>query len=119
MRSPALVLSLAALSASLLVAVSCATGRRGVPVAEPVDLDSAAARRGQIVFMQHCNQCHPGGDAGLGPALNNKPLPRGAMAAQIRVGLGTMPGFSEEHIPANDLEALITYLEILRRAPHP
>src|SRR5688572_581576 len=45
--------------------------------------------------MQHCHQCHPFGQGGLGPALNDKPAPRFLVKTQVRLGFGTMPGFSK------------------------
>src|SRR4051812_10025610 len=71
--------------------------------------------RGQLVFMHECNQCHPGGAAGLGPAINDKPLPGGLIKTQVRQGLGTMPHFSEQHINDDDLSALVAYLQARRQ----
>jgi mono/diheme cytochrome c family protein len=68
----------------------------------------------QRVFNAHCDQCHPGGEAGLGPALNNKPLPPFLMKIQVRRGLGAMPGFSEKLISDRELDNLIAYTKALR-----
>jgi mono/diheme cytochrome c family protein len=44
------------------------------------------------LLMRHCHQCHPrGGDGGLRPALNNKPVPGFLVKCQVRLGLGAMP----------------------------
>jgi mono/diheme cytochrome c family protein len=72
------------------------------------------AMHGETVFMEHCHSCHPGGEAGLGPALNNKPLPGWAMRVQIRMGVGAMPAFSDREIAPENLDALIAYLHELR-----
>jgi mono/diheme cytochrome c family protein len=61
-------------------------------------LEDARLIAGQQVFLTHCHQCHPGGEAGLGPALNNRPLPDFLTRMQVRGGIGVMPGFSEEEI---------------------
>jgi len=71
--------------------------------------------RGRLVFMHECNQCHPGGAAGLGPAINDKPLPAGMIKMQVREGLGTMPHFSAQHISDDDLGALVAYLQARRQ----
>src|SRR5439155_23589675 len=71
--------------------------------------------RGQLVFMHECNQCHPGGAAGLGPAINDKPLPAGMIKMQVREGLGTMPHFSPQHISDDDLSAVVAYLQARRQ----
>jgi mono/diheme cytochrome c family protein len=97
-----------ALAASALFA-GCGSARRGEPFAPPLKLDQTQAL-GQRVFMRHCNHCHPQGEGGLGPALNNKPLPSPAMRVQIRNGLGAMPAFDEQRIDDAQLEALLAYL---------
>lgn len=106
----------AALLASLcmLVAAGCA-GRRSEPLRGALDVSDPAVFHGRQVFMARCDKCHPGGDAGLGPALNNKPLPGFLLSFQARHGLGAMPPFSEEEIPRNDLDAVAAYLKALRR----
>jgi mono/diheme cytochrome c family protein len=65
--------------------------------------------------MARCNQCHPGGDGGLGPSINAKPLPGFLVRLQVRAGLGAMPGFSEQDISEQELNDLVAYLKILRR----
>lgn len=102
----------------LLASLSACTARRGEPFG-PVELASEEARHGEEVFMRHCHQCHPGGEAGLGPAINNKPLPGFLIRMQVRRGLGVMPSFSEEMIPPRDVDALIAYLKELRREEKP
>lgn len=104
----------AALAATLLMLAGCGSARRGEPFAGPLLPDSAKVAAGQKVFMRHCHQCHPGGEAGLGPSLNEKPLPGFLMKFQVRRGLGAMPSFSEAHIGDAELDALIAYLKALR-----
>lgn len=101
------------------VVLACASGRRGEPVAPPIVVDDPIVARGEQVYLRNCEQCHPGGDAGLGPALSNKPLPKGLLATQIRHGMGAMPGFSDESISDADLEALLSYIEVVRKSPPP
>jgi mono/diheme cytochrome c family protein len=103
------------LIALCVVALACGSARRREPVAAPVSLDERA-ERGRAVFMVNCHQCHPGGEAGLGPALNDKPLPEFLKKFQVRHGLGTMPSFSEEKISDEQLDDLMEYLKALRKA---
>jgi mono/diheme cytochrome c family protein len=99
----------------ILAVAGCRSARRGEPIqgALPVTMESAAA--GGRVFMQYCHSCHPGGEGGLGPAINDKPLPRFLIKTQVRTGLGVMPSFDREQIPPEELEALVDYLVLLRR----
>ena len=104
----------AVLAGACLVSVACGSARRGEPLTSPIAL-SERAERGQTVFMAKCHQCHPGGEAGLGPALNDKPFPEFLKKFQVRHGLGTMPSFSEDEISEQQLEDLMEYLNALRR----
>lgn len=97
-----------------VLVTGCGSARRGEPLAGPLPLTSAEAKQGQIVFMKDCHQCHPGGEAGLGPALNNKPLPGFMIRYQVRHGLGAMPTFSEQQIDDQELDHLLVYLKELR-----
>ena len=103
----------------------CGTARRQAPEMGATNWVQAAANpraaslvtRGQYVFYTHCFRCHPGGAGGLGPALNEKPLPEPAIRFQVRHGLGAMPAFPESALSKDDLEAVIVYLKTLRRQP--
>jgi mono/diheme cytochrome c family protein len=102
------------LSLSLLSLAACGSARAGVPLAGPLQL-SANAQHGQVLFMRHCNQCHPGGEAGIGTAINNKPVPHVAEKLQIREGvLGIMPKFPESVISDGDVDLIIAYLDALQ-----
>lgn len=107
-------LVLAALLSVSLIA-GCTSARRGEPIAGPLPITSDNVARGEKVFMIHCHKCHPGGEAGLGVALNNKPLPGFMIKAQTRAGLGAMPGFSKELLPDDQLDDLVAYLKALRK----
>lgn len=103
MRAAALLLALAL--------AACAPQQR-VPIAlQPT------ASRGQQLYMTHCQQCHPGGAGGLGPSLNDKPLPGAAVALQVRLGFGAMPAFSHDEIDNDELTLIVGYvLEMHKRA---
>lgn len=93
---------------------ACGTARRGEPFVSERAIADPAVRTGQIVFAQKCYTCHPGGAEGLGPAINNKPLPGVAVKTQVRKGLGRMPSFPEDEISDERLDALVSYLSWLR-----
>lgn len=104
------VLLLSILTAALLLAAGCGSARRSPP-----EKLSEEAQLGRLVFFSHCHQCHPGGEAGLGPALNNKPLPGFLIRFQVRRGLGAMPAFSTIQVTEAELDRLVTYTQTLRR----
>jgi mono/diheme cytochrome c family protein len=100
---------------SVLLAAGC-SARRSEPVTgRPFRSPSPEITRGEIAFDLHCSHCHPGGEKGLAPALNNKPLPGFLIKFQVRHGLGAMPAFSERQIEDPELDALVKYLKALRR----
>ncbi len=106
-----LPLSAWVLSAWLLA--GCA-GRRSEPLRGSLDTSDPRIAHGQTVYMVECEKCHPGGDAGLGPSLNNKPLPGFLVRFQARHGLGAMPAFGKDELPSADLEDVAAYLKALR-----
>lgn len=97
-----------------VVLLGC-SARRSEPIRGPSRITDAQVASGRVVFMRFCHQCHPGGEAGLGSALNNKALPGSLIALQVRVGLGAMPSFSREDINDQELRDLLRYLKALRR----
>jgi mono/diheme cytochrome c family protein len=103
------------LGCGLLALLPACSARRSEPIAGPPALASAELRQGEIAFDRHCSRCHPGGERGLAPAINNKPLPGFMIKAQVRHGAGTMPAFSKEELPREELDALVEYLKELRR----
>lgn len=119
---PAIIIRNAAAAACIAAAVllaaaplGCGTARRAEPLVGPIQL-SEHEQLGQKVFSQHCYQCHPNGAGGVGPAINNKPLPQALIRTQVRAGLGAMPGFDKEHISDDELKALSAYLATLRKS---
>jgi len=102
-------------TAAIALSTACHSVRRGEPTVGTMQLD-AKQERGRIVFQQRCHQCHPNGEAGLGPALNNKPAPVFLMKTQVRLGLGAMPRFGEHTISKSELDDLMAYVIALRKA---
>ena len=105
----------AALCAAALALGACGTARRGEPLRGPLVTTESAQDRGRIVFAQNCYKCHPGGEAGLGPALNNRPWPLGLKRFEIRHKIGAMPSFDKSRLGDQDLHDLMAYLAILRK----
>jgi mono/diheme cytochrome c family protein len=98
----------------LLFQAGCGSARRGEPIVGPLEI-TRAQEQGRVVFARHCHKCHVGGEAGLGPAINDKPLPAFLMRFQVRNGLGVMPAFAKDRISEAELDQLIAYLKALRR----
>jgi mono/diheme cytochrome c family protein len=61
--------------------------------------------------MMHCQKCHPGGEGGLGPAINPNPAPGFIKRFQMRHGLGVMPGFNKNEISKKDLKDISKYMK--------
>lgn len=106
--------SCSVLVASWWLLAGCSSARRGEPITGQPTPQTTEMAQGRNLFFQNCHHCHPNGDAGLGPALNNKPAPRFLIKTQVRSGLGTMPAFSREQISPEELEQLVDYLKALR-----
>jgi mono/diheme cytochrome c family protein len=99
----------------VFILTNCAPAYRGEPIAGPLDISAEPQLvLGQRVFYENCHQCHPGGTAGIGPSLNNVPLPGGVIKLVVRNGLVVMPSFSEARITEEELDALVAYMLKLR-----
>ena len=99
----------------MLSAIGCGPARRDAPYTRELDASAdPLVARGEVAFARHCHQCHPGGAGGLGPAINDKPLPVGLIKTQVRQGLGAMPAFDEREVSDEDVDAIARYLKALR-----
>ena len=94
----------------------CGSARRSEPLVGAFTPPSSDVARGERVFMANCHQCHPGGETGVGPAINDKPLPGFMIKLQVREGVGAMPAFAAHEIPPDDLDALVAYIKARRHA---
>jgi mono/diheme cytochrome c family protein len=110
------LLAFVAVAAPLILQPGCGSTRREEPLVGSVDLADPQVKLGRQVFMSQCYQCHPGGRGGVGPALNDKPLPQPAIRTQVRAGVGAMPGFNEQRINDDELHAVARYVTALRTA---
>lgn len=79
------------------------TARQFVPADERI-------ANGERVYMIHCQKCHPGGEGGLGPAINPNPAPGFIKRFQMRHGLGVMPAFKKTEISEQDLKDISSYM---------
>jgi mono/diheme cytochrome c family protein len=102
-----------ATAAALLAFAACGSPRRTEPIEGPFRGDGSEMR-GRLVYAQNCHKCHPNGEAGLGPSLNEKPLPVFLMKIQVRRGLGAMPSFDEDQISPEQLDDLMEYVVAYR-----
>ncbi|MCC9168160.1 c-type cytochrome [Pontibacter harenae] len=100
----------------LLFVIACGTAKRGTPHYASVATTKEAVAKGEVVYNIYCQKCHPGGATGVGPALNNKPLPGTAIRFQVRHGMGMMPAFKEDVISDEEMDNLIAYMKVLRKA---
>jgi len=116
--APRVALVFVALAGLAAVVAACGAGRRGEPLVQALDLADPAVARGRIVYAHHCEACHPGGEAGLGPSLNDKPLPAFLMRFQVRHGLGVMPAFPHDAFGDRQLDDLMAFIKA-RRALEP
>ena len=64
------IIAAVALIAPLLY--GCGAERRGQPEAPAIVADNPKEVKGERLFHRWCYQCHPGGESGLGPALNDQ-----------------------------------------------
>jgi mono/diheme cytochrome c family protein len=99
--------------ASVAIA-ACSSSRRSEPILGPPPLKTPEEKQGEVLFMKFCHQCHPGGAGGLGPGLNNKPVPAAAIRLQTREGMGAMPAFGKDEIKDPELDAIIAYMMAIR-----
>ncbi|MEM7437646.1 MAG: cytochrome c [Myxococcota bacterium] len=72
-------------------------------------IGSTDVARGEVVYTEFCEGCHPGGEAGDGPKLVGLSESSSQMRFKVRYGGDEMPGFDSSKISDADLEALVAY----------
>lgn len=82
--------------------------------ASPVTL-SVEEFEGMKLFMRNCNKCHPGGEKGKGPSLNDKSLPNFLIHWQVRLGGGAMPKFTDEQISKEQLKQITAFVKMMQK----
>jgi mono/diheme cytochrome c family protein len=108
----------AAVAAISLIMYSSCSSRR-------VDKDMTSSSQekiedGRLVFKYNCQKCHPNGEAGVGPPLNNIKLPRFIIRARVRsraflLWTGRMPAFKKHEISKKELSALVEYMKYMEK----
>lgn len=94
-----------------LIANACAV-RKSEPVkGKTFQITNESVAKGEQLYMNHCQKCHPGGEGGLGPAINSNPAPQFIKRFQVRHGLGVMPSFKKDEISQDDLKSISRYLK--------
>ncbi len=101
--------------ALLAAGLAACNARRGEPLTGAVPVDEEPVLRGRAVFMSQCYQCHPGGEAGVGPALNDKHFPDFVTRWRVRHPFGAMPAFPKSELTDAQMRDLLAYLAALRR----
>jgi mono/diheme cytochrome c family protein len=95
---------------AIQVVSSCASRKAEVLKGRPFVAANEHIANGERVFMQWCQKCHPGGEAGLGPSINANPAPQFIKRFQVRHGLGVMPSFKKDALSKSDLRDISRYL---------
>jgi mono/diheme cytochrome c family protein len=98
---------------AFIILVSCS-----VRISEPLKGEFVPKNeniaKGQSLYNIHCQKCHPGGEAGLGPDINWNPAPGFIKRFQVRHGLGVMPSFKTDEISKEDLKAIGKYMKAFK-----
>jgi mono/diheme cytochrome c family protein len=89
-----------------------------VVAAAPSPAPGADPAAGQRVFNSLCTGCHPGANAGAGPALHGPSFSQrnpddAAIVALVRTGRGGMPAFTVGLLSDADLTNMVAYLRTL------
>ena len=104
----------------LAAAYSCGSARRPDKNMTGKADEREQIAAGRLVFKNNCQKCHPGGESGVGPALNNKPFPGFLLRARIRsratfLWTGIMPSFKKTEISKKEMDDLIPFLKYLQK----
>ncbi|MEX2593364.1 MAG: cytochrome c [Anditalea sp.] len=96
-----------------LLAEACSS-RRSEPLWRSLESSNPQVKNGQVLYMEHCQKCHPLGEAGLAPAINSNPAPGFLKRFQVRHGLGAMPSFKVDEISRKELMDLSEYMKAMK-----
>jgi mono/diheme cytochrome c family protein len=99
------------LTLALIVACDGAAAPTAAPEASATL--APALQRGEQVYLQYCNACHPGGHRGAGPNLAGR-VDAGEVTQTVRQGKRNMPAFGPSQISDADLQSLIGYIQTLK-----
>ena len=80
--------------------------------APPAGAAGTDVAQGKSAFDANCTGCHPGGGAGVGPAIKGKS--QDEIKNKIRSGGGAMPAFGPSQLGDQQLNALAAYVNSLK-----
>ncbi|MDB4975825.1 MAG: Cytochrome [Myxococcaceae bacterium] len=86
-----------------------AGGEPALVISDQAEWDTLLAS-GKESFDNTCGNCHPGGDADLGPKISGHAESTAKMTKQIRKGSGRMAPIGEDKLPEAELKGLLVYL---------
>ena len=110
------LLALGAFTALLITMVASCLVRKAEPLTQKTFVPgNQKIANGERLFMAYCDKCHPGGEGGLGPAINSNPAPQFIKRFQMRHGLGVMPAFKKQELSKKDLHDISRYLHAWKR----
>jgi mono/diheme cytochrome c family protein len=83
--------------------------------------ESPILKEGRLVFKEKCQSCHPNGESGVGPEINNVRVPKIFIKARVRsraflLYTGRMPEFDKHEISKKELNSLVLYVKSLQRS---
>ena len=74
---------------------------------------------GEQLFIRSCNECHPGGQKGMGPGLDNvnEDFPEDSgLKNLLRKGKGIMPAQPVQVVNDPEMNSLVIYLRQLSKS---
>ena len=105
----------------LLVMISSCSARRVGKEWDMSESSDPVLKEGRLVFKLNCQRCHPAGEAGVGPPLNNIRLPGFLIKARVRsraflLWTGRMPQFDKHEISRKELRSLVRFMKEMERS---
>jgi mono/diheme cytochrome c family protein len=105
----------------VLLALCCTPRRLHVNLAAEHREEDPRVAAGRLVFKNHCQKCHPDGEAGEGPAINPAPLPGIVMRYRVRsrsifLWMGKMPSFKRNELSRKEMNDLIAFIKHMKRS---
>lgn len=106
---------------SIIVLTSCSARRVNKDMSST---NNPLIEEGRLIFKYHCQKCHPNGESGVGPPINNIKLPGFLTRARIRsraflLWTGRMPEFKKDEISKKDMKALMAYINDMKKKESP
>ncbi|MDB4985939.1 MAG: hypothetical protein JWN04_1117 [Myxococcaceae bacterium] len=84
-------------------------GEPALVITDQAEWDGLLAS-GKESFDNSCGNCHPGGEADVGPKLSGHEETSAHMTKQIRKGSGRMAPIGKDKLPEPELKGLLVYL---------